>query len=128
MHFEHDDHLHIMFTNSGNVSRKIDRSLRDCDKAVGDWHQAKMTNQIVYNPIKLPRYFKYRGELVVTGNDLVTLWNQCKTLASIRTNEDYYSVQLRTQTRANIDRKVHNRMDRYSVLHEELLRRSTKDF
>lgn len=37
-------------------------------------------------------------------------------------------MQLRTQAKTNIDRKVINRVDCHNILHEELVDRKIKDF
>ncbi|KAM3180155.1 hypothetical protein ACTXT7_016859 [Hymenolepis weldensis] len=124
----HDDHLHVLIKCSGNIGRKIHRVLKDCGVPLGEWHQRKLTKILVNNPVKIIRYFKYRNIPVIIGNDLRDVWEVAKYMPPLTTDEQCYGIQIRQQTKAAIDNRVANRTNRYKVLHEELRRRSVRDF
>lgn len=85
VYVEHDDHLHVLIKCSGNVGRKIDRILRDCGLPIGEWHQAKLTKILVNNPVKMLRYFKFRGVPVIIGTDLADVWELAQSMTPLET-------------------------------------------
>lgn len=105
IYVEHNDHLHIMFKR-GNLTEKMKGLLRDCSVPVGDWYRSKLTKQSGSNPIKLPWYFKVRGQLVVIGNDLLGLWIRVRYLPPLETAEDCFSIRARAKTKSTIDKKI----------------------
>ncbi|KAM3180156.1 hypothetical protein ACTXT7_016860 [Hymenolepis weldensis] len=120
---EHNDNLHVLLKCNGNVGRKIDRILKDCGVTVAEWHQCKLTKVLVNNPIKMLRYFLYRGIPIIIGNDLRDEWELAKNMSPLKCDDECHGIQLRRQTTASVDTRILNRTNRYKILHDELRRR-----
>ncbi|VUZ51799.1 unnamed protein product [Hymenolepis diminuta] len=98
----------------------MERILRECGVLTGEWYQSKMIKQIVPNPVKLIRYFKFRGRPDV--------FEYANSMSPLEESADFHRIDQITKTQSGIDTREYNRQNKLQVLKAEIIRRGVYAF